>query len=133
APSNASALAKAGIPFALTTADLKDRNVFWKNLRKAIEYGLNEQDALKALTQTPAELLKVSDKVGSLKKGMMANFVITSKNIFDKDAVLYDNWIKGIRYKYLDYDAKDLRGIYSLTVGTLPPAKLRVTGEAGAP
>src|SRR5262249_29558248 len=80
-----------------------------------------------------AEFLNVSDKVGSLKKGMLANFVITSKNIFEKDAVLYDNWIKGIRYKYLDYDAKDIRGIYTLTVGTNPPVKLRVTGDPGTP
>ncbi|MEO8088508.1 MAG: amidohydrolase family protein [Bacteroidota bacterium] len=133
APTNPSAIEKAGIPFALTTADLKDKNVFWKNLRKAIEYGLSEQEALKALTQTPAELLKVSDQVGSLKKGMLANFVIISKNIFEKDAVMYDNWIKGIRYKYLDYDAKDLRGTYSLNIGTQPPVKLRVNGEMGAP
>ncbi len=133
APTNPSAIAKAGIQFALTTADLKDKNVFWKNLRKAIEYGLSEQEALKALTQTPAELLKATDQIGSLKKGMMANFVITSKNIFEKDAVMYDNWIKGVRYKYLDYDAKDLRGTYSINIGTLPPKKLKVNGEMGSP
>ena len=133
APTNPSAIEKAGIPFALTTADLKEKSTFWKNLRKAIEYGLSEQAALKALTQTPAELLKVSDQVGSLKKGMIANFVITSKNIFDKDAVMYDNWVKGVRYKYLDYDTKDIRGTYSLTIGSLPAAKLKVNGEAGSP
>lgn len=133
APTNPSALEKAGILFALTTADLKDKNTFWKNLRKAIEYGLSEQAALKALTQTPAELLKVSDQVGSLKKGMLANFVITSKNIFDKDAVMYDNWVKGVRYKYLDYDANDIRGTYSLSIGSLPAVKLRVNGEQGSP
>ena len=133
APTNPASIEKAGISFALTTADLKDKNTFWKNLRKAIEYGLSEQGALKALTQTPAELLKVSDHVGSLKKGMLANFVITSKNIFDKDAVMYDNWVKGVRYKYLDYDAKDIRGTYSLTIGSLPAVKLKVNGEAGSP
>ncbi|MCX6274900.1 MAG: amidohydrolase family protein [Bacteroidetes bacterium] len=133
APTNPAALEKAGIPFALTTADLKDKNIFWKNLRKAIEYGLSEQSALRALTQTPAELLKVNDQVGSLKKGMLANFVITSKNIFDKDAVMYDNWVKGVRYKYLDYDTKDIRGTYSLSIGSLPAVKLRVNGDQGSP
>ena len=133
APTNPAAIEKAGIPFALTTADLKDKNIFWKNLRKAIENGLSEEAALKALTQTPADLLNVSDKVGSLKKGMLANFVITSKNIFEKDAVMYDNWVKGIRYQYLDYDAKDLRGNYSLVIGSLPAVKLRVNGDAVSP
>jgi imidazolonepropionase-like amidohydrolase len=133
APSNPSVIEKAGIAFALTTADLKEKNMFWKNLRKALEYGLSEQEALKALTYTPAELLKAGDKIGSLKKGMLANFVITSKNIFEKDVVLHDNWIKGVRYKYVDYDARDIRGTYSLNVGTLPAMKLRVNGEAGSP
>src|SRR6185436_14512705 len=104
APTNPSALENASIIFALTASDLKDKSAFWKNLRKAIAYGLSEEAALKALTQTPAELLKVSDKVGSLKKGMLANFIVTSKNVFDKENIIYDNWVKGIRYKINDYE-----------------------------
>jgi len=133
APSNPSAVEKAGIPFAITTADLKEKKDFWKNLRKAIEYGLSEEAALKALTQTPAEMMKMSDQLGGLKKGMLANFVITSKNIFEKDVVLFDNWVKGIRYKYADYDAKDIRGTYSLHIGTVPLVKLRVNGDVNSP
>jgi imidazolonepropionase-like amidohydrolase len=133
APTNPAAVEKAGIPFAITTADLKEKKDFWKNLRKAIENGLSEEAALKALTQTPAELLKISDQAGALKKGMLANFVVTSKNIFAKDVVLYDNWVKGVRYKYADYDAKDIRGTYSLKVDALPELKLRVNGEMNSP
>jgi len=133
APTNPSAVEKAGIPFAITTSDLKEKKDFWKNLRKAIENGLSEEAALKSLTQTPAELLKISGQAGALRKGMLANFVITSKNIFAKDVVLYDNWVKGVRYKYADYDAKDIRGTYSLNIGTLPAIKLRVNGDANAP
>ena len=133
APTNPSAIEKAQIPFALTASDLKEKNNFWKNLRKAIEYGLTEEAALKALTQTPAELLHVSDVVGSLKKGMIANFIITSKNIFDKDNLIHENWVKGVRYKINDYDLKDIRGIYSIRVGIVPPMKLRVTGDLVSP
>jgi imidazolonepropionase-like amidohydrolase len=133
APTNPSAIDKAGIPFAITTADLKDKKDFWKNLRKAIDYGLSEEAALKALTQTPAELMKMGDQLGSLKKGMLANFVITSKNIFEKDVVLYDNWVKGTRYKYTDFDAKDIRGTYSLNIATVPVMKLRVNGDMNSP
>jgi imidazolonepropionase-like amidohydrolase len=132
-PTNPSALEKAQISFALTAADLKDKNNFWKNLRKSIEYGLTEQTALKSLTQVPAELLHVSDQVGSLKKGMLANFIVTSKNIFDKDAVIFDNWIKGSRYKINDFDVKDIRGTYSLMIGTISVMKLKVTGEMTSP
>src|SRR5947208_13307537 len=87
APTNPGAIEKAQIDFALSAADMKEKKDFMKNLRKAIEYGLSEQAALKALTTTPAELLKASSEVGSLKKGMLANFIITSKNVFDKDNV----------------------------------------------
>ncbi len=133
APTNPSAIEKYQVEFALTTADLKDKNNFWKNLRQAIEYGLTEQTALKALTQTPADLLHVTDQVGSVKKGMLANFIITSKNVFDKEAVIYENWIKGARYKINEYDTKDIRGTYSLAIGTMPPMKLKVTGEMASP
>jgi len=133
APTNPSVLEKAGIPFALTLSDLKDKSNFLKNLRKAIEYGLSEQAALKALTYTPAELLKISDQVGSLKKGMMANFIVTSKNVFDKENIVYDNWVKGIRYKIADYDLKDVRGTYSLQIGELAPLKLKVSGTITSP
>jgi len=133
APANAGMIEKAGIPFALTAADLKDKKDFWKNLRKALDKGLTEEAALKAMTQTPAELLHVNDVVGSLKKGMMANFIITSKNIFDKDNVIYDNWIKGVRYIINESGQKDIRGKYTLAVGSLPALKMSVSGEAAAP
>ena len=62
APANAAFMEKKIIPFALTTADLKDKKEFWKNLRKAIEYGLSEKTAFKALTTIPAEMMGVNDK-----------------------------------------------------------------------
>jgi len=82
APANPFAFQQYLIPFAITTADLKDKKDFWKNLRKAIAYGLTEKQALKSMTTTPAELLNLSDKLGKLKAGMIANFIITSGNFF---------------------------------------------------
>jgi imidazolonepropionase-like amidohydrolase len=133
APTNPASIEKAQIDFALTVDDMKEKKDFMKNLRKAIEYGLSEQAALKALTQTPAELLKASDAIGSLKKSMLANFIITSKNVFDKENVIYENWVKGHRYKINELDLRDLRGTYSLMIGNLPPLKLKATGEMSSP
>jgi len=115
APANAKFLHEAGVAFALTTADLKDKTKFLKNLRKAVKYGLNEKDALKSLTTTPAEMLGMADKVGSLKKGMLADFIITSKSIFEDDATIYENWVGGTAYRYSDYNIPDLRGEYLLS------------------
>src|SRR5258706_1147597 len=128
APANLSAMEKAGLNFAITSTGLKDKKDFWKNIRKALDNGLTEEKALKALTQTPAELLGVTNETGSLKKGMLANFIVTSKNIFDKDNIIYENWISGKRYKISDLELKDIRGTYKLNVGSDPTLKLRITG-----
>ena len=63
------AFEKAGIPFCLTTADLRDPKQFLTNLRKAFDNGLSEAAALTALTKTPATLIGIYEKVGSLDAG----------------------------------------------------------------
>lgn len=129
APVNAYALEKYVIPFAITTADLKDKKDFWKNLRKAMLYGLSEKQALKALTTIPAQMLNVSDKLGALKAGMIANFLITSGDLFDEKTILYENWVQGNPYKIVDYNAIDVRGNYDLSYGTGHTAKLKIEGD----
>ncbi|MFI5148788.1 MAG: amidohydrolase family protein [Bacteroidia bacterium] len=125
---NPSAFSKRGIAFAFTTADLKEKKDFWKNLRKAIAYGLDEKNALKALTFAPAEMLGLSDKIGALKPGMVADFIITSGNVFDEKNVLYENWVNGKPYIVTDMNLADLRGTFELKAGD-KTYKLKVTGE----
>ncbi|HEY1039077.1 MAG TPA: amidohydrolase family protein, partial [Bacteroidia bacterium] len=132
APTNARVLAENGVQFAFTSADLKDKKLFLKNLRKAVLYGLSEKNALKALTATPAQILGVADKAGSLKKGMMANFFIASANIFEDNAVIYETWVKGNGYTYADYNAVDVRGKYELTFAG-KKTKSEIKGEIDAP
>lgn len=132
APVNPFALEKYFIPFALTTADLKEKKDFWKNLRKAIKYGLSEKQALKALTTTPAEMLNLSDKLGKLKPGMIANFIVASGNLFDEKTILYENWIQGKMYRLKDYNLVDIRGNYDLKYGS-QQQQLIIEGEADKP
>lgn len=133
APFNASYVAKAGINFALTTNSLRNKADFWTNLRKAIESGLPESKALEALTSAPAKLLKVDNMLGSLKKGMIANFIITSDNLFSKDNVIYENWIQGKRYIISDMNVTDVRGVYDLSVGEKTGLKLNISGKVDKP
>jgi imidazolonepropionase-like amidohydrolase len=119
APMNPSAFEKKFIPFAITTDGLKDKKDFWKNLRKAIEYGLTEKMALRSLTLTPAEMLGMQDKVGSLKKGMLANFIITSGNLFDEKNIIYENWVQGDPYFLRDMNVPDIRGNYQLAIASV--------------
>jgi adenine deaminase len=118
APSNLSKLSAAGINFAITSSDLRQRSSFLANLRKAVRNGLPETEALKALTATPATIAGASDLVGAIRKNMVANLLITSGNIFSDDCVIYENWIQGIPYRFVDLRTKDLRGTYELAADT---------------
>ena len=64
----AKALKEAGVSFALTTAGNKDPETFHKNLRVAIEQGLDVEVALAALTTEAAEILGVGDRLGTIEK-----------------------------------------------------------------
>ena len=132
APLNAGRVANADILFALTTADLKNKADFWPNLRKAIENGLPEQKALEALTTVPAKLIKADDLLGTLQKGRLANFIITSGNLFSPDNVIYENWMQGKQYIVANKNAADLRGTWNLTVADRSNLKLTITGKTPA-
>jgi imidazolonepropionase-like amidohydrolase len=118
APANLSRVSGAGLTFAITSSDLRARTSFLTNLRKAVKYGLQEAEALKALTITPAAMIGVSDMVGAVKKNMIANLLVTSGNIFSDDCVIYENWVQGTPYRFIDLRIKDIRGTYALTVDT---------------
>ncbi|MHA4742100.1 amidohydrolase family protein [Dyadobacter sp. MSC1_007] len=133
APRNASEVAKAAIPFALTTSGLKNKADFWKNLRTAIENGLPKEKALEALTTLPATVIKANDQIGSLKPGMLANFIITSADLFSKDNVIHENWIQGKKFILAPLDAPDIRGTYNLSVNNQPAGKLQITGTPAKP
>jgi imidazolonepropionase-like amidohydrolase len=83
-PTNPRRIAKAGIEFSLTTAKLRDRGEFLKNLRTAITYGLDEKEALTALTLRPAGWLGVGEQLGALEAGKIANIIVTDGPIFGK-------------------------------------------------
>lgn len=116
APTNPAAFEKAGIPFCLTTSDLRAVNLFWANLRKAMEYGLSEAKAMEALTKTPAMVLGVYDKVGSLDAGKMANFLVTNGPIFNEKTNILYNYVQGIKYNVKD--EANLAGIYNININT---------------
>jgi imidazolonepropionase-like amidohydrolase len=118
APTNAGAFEKAGVPFCLTSSDLRDVKTFFTNLRSAFNYGLTETAALNALTKTPATLLGVYNQVGSLEPGKWANLLITSGPIFNEKTVIHQNWVQGIKYSVKEDSWKDMRGNYKLALNT---------------
>lgn len=139
APANLALLAKENIPFSITTSGLKKQTDFWKNLRKAMTYGLTEEQALHALTLAPAKFLKVEDKLGTLEKGKLANFLITDQPIFEKDASILENWIQGNRYVLEESSEVNLLGTYEIAnekvtleiEGTSKKYKAKIKSENG--
>ena len=116
APTNPAAFEKAGIPFSITTAEMKDSKQFLANLRKAVQYGLSETKALEAITKTPATFLGVYDQVGSLDAGKWANFIITTEPVFSSNSKIVENWIQGNKYEINPNEWNSYAGKYSLVV-----------------
>jgi imidazolonepropionase-like amidohydrolase len=116
APSNPVAFEKSGIPFCLTTAELKDSKQFLTNVRKAIEFGLSETKALEALTATPAKTIGLFDKVGSLDAGKLANFIIASGPIFNEKSTILQNWVMGEKYSVKEEGWSNNKGTYTIAV-----------------
>jgi len=131
APTNPAAMEKAGIRFAITTYGLQNGRDFWPNLRTAIDNGLSEKQALLSLTTIPAQMLGVADKLGSLEKGKLASFIITSDDLFKKDDIIYENWIEGRQYVVTRMNVTDLRGNYTLASDALPGVSLKIGGTPG--
>ncbi len=118
APTNPAALEKAGIPFCLTTADVRDAKQFSANLKTAFQYGLSETAALNALTKTPATVLGIYNEVGSLEAGKLANFIITSGPVFNDKTQIIQNWVRGKKYGVKDDIYDEMRGKYKLVLNT---------------
>ncbi|RLJ77668.1 amidohydrolase family protein [Pedobacter alluvionis] len=131
APTNPAALEKAGIKFALTAFGLENNRDFWANIRTAIENGLTEKQALQSVTEIPASLLGISDKVGSLEKGKVANFLISSDNLFKNGNIIFENWVQGKRFVVNKMDVSDVRGTYNLNVDGVGALTLKITGTGG--
>jgi len=132
APTNPGVLAKNGIPFSLTTFGAKSLSTFKSNVLKSIKYGLDKTKALEALTTIPAKILGKESEIGTLSKGKQANFLITSGDIFDKNTILFENWVQGIKNVIEDINVKDLSGNYELTIAN-QQFKMEITGEPNKP
>jgi imidazolonepropionase-like amidohydrolase len=77
---NAAALIKAGIPVALASFGGDGAYNFRDRIRMAMAAGLSADDALKAATVTPAQVLGVSSSVGTIEVGKLANLLVVSGN-----------------------------------------------------
>jgi imidazolonepropionase-like amidohydrolase len=90
--SNAAVLSRAGVAFALTSGG--GDGELREGARKAIEYGLSSDDALAAITTTPAAMLGMPNLV-RVGEGMAATFVVMDKPIFEEGSNINYTFVEG--------------------------------------
>ncbi len=131
---NASRLAAAGVRFALTSGSGEAELL--EGARLAIEYGLSEGDALRALTATPAALLGI-ERVARVEVGGPASFMVTDGPLFDEEAKIRYTFVEGALEKGREVaageaPAVDVTGTWDVSIdaeGQSIAAKMTVTQE----
>jgi len=132
APYNAMMLDTARVPFALTAHGRKDLKELWKDLRKLVACGLDSARAIELLTTDPARLFGVDDRLGALRPGMVANFLVTSKHLLHEKNSIHETWVNGRRFIHSDTDLPDLLGTFDLNMAA-EIWTMEVSGEAAKP
>ena len=95
APKAAARLAAAGVKFALQSGGITMWSDFDTNVQRAVEGGLAPEQAIKALTWSPAELFGVSDRLGSLEVGKIANLTVTKGDLTDRTSRINSLYVDG--------------------------------------
>ncbi len=93
-PKGPAALSKAGVKFAFQSGGATNLNDFFVNSGKAVQDGLSKAEAIKAMTLGAAEILGVSDRLGSLEAGKIANISVVRGDNFGKD--------RTVKYVFVD-------------------------------
>src|ERR1035437_6562639 len=83
APRAPAVLRKAGVKFAFYSDGLDQARDLQRAVKKALDNGLSREDALRALTLSPAEIYGVANRLGSIEPGKIGNLVVTRGEIFD--------------------------------------------------
>jgi imidazolonepropionase-like amidohydrolase len=92
------ALQKAGIRFCISARGRfgasQVRNLPY-HAAAAVAFGLSADEALKAMTLYPAQILGVADRVGSLEKGKDATLFVSDGEALDTPTQILQAWISG--------------------------------------
>ncbi|MDQ3244319.1 MAG: amidohydrolase family protein [Gemmatimonadota bacterium] len=124
AQENAGLLRRAGVKVVVVgNAGNGDEETFnVRNIKQeagnAVAYGMSWEDALRAVTLTPAEVFGVADRVGSLQAGRDANVVIWSGDPFEFSSRAERVFVRGREYR-----AMDRQELLTERYKTLPPSR----------
>ena len=81
---NAAKLQQAGVRFCISTGDEgAEVRTLPFHAGMAAAFGLPKDEALKAVTLYPAQIMNVADRLGSIEKGKVANLVVTDGDLLE--------------------------------------------------
>ena len=107
-PYNGPIMTKAGVTVAYNSDDAEMSRRLNQEAAKAVKYGgLSEEEAWKYVTINPAKLLRIDDKVGSIKEGKHADLTLWNNNPLSVYAVAEKTMIEGIVY----YDIEETKNL----------------------
>ena len=92
---NAALLARAGVKVVLLETDTHNSRNIRQEAGNAIANGLPWDQALRAITLSPAEVFGVADRYGSLEVGKVANVVVWSGDPFEFSTGAEHVYIRG--------------------------------------
>jgi imidazolonepropionase-like amidohydrolase len=98
APTAPQALKQAGVKFAFYSDGLDQPRDIQRAVKRAIDSGFPREDAVRALTLSPAEIYGLADRLGSVEKGKIANLVVTRGEIFDDRTRIEMIFIDGVKH-----------------------------------
>lgn len=93
-PRNPGKLASAGVRVAFTSGGVAMTD-YLANVRKAVADGMSKDQALRALTLTPAELFGVADRLGTIEAGKIANLTIVRGDLFESSGRVTQVFVDG--------------------------------------
>ncbi len=96
---NAGRLKQAGVRFAFQSGGATNLADFWTNANRAVENGLPKDDAVRAMTLGAAELFGISNTLGSIETGKIANLTVTRGDVFDKTRTFTHVFVDGRMYE----------------------------------
>jgi hypothetical protein len=99
APAVPGMFAKAQVKFAFYSDGVDTAPDLKKAMRKAIDAGLPPAEAIRALTLNAAEIYGVSDRLGSIDKGKIANLVVMKGDAFDDKSNIEYVFVDGKEFR----------------------------------
>jgi hypothetical protein len=99
APSTPAALTSAGVPFAFYSDGIEKPRDVLKAVKRAIDAGLAPEAAVRAMTLSAAQIYGVSDRLGTIEKGKIANLVVTRGSLFEDTTTVEYVFVDGVKFQ----------------------------------